>query len=388
MNRTRYLLVPLFIIGLFILGCSEEGLNEMDIMELSQKSYLTIKIQDGRTETPIYGAKVTLGASGEALELNTDSSGMVYFDDLSQQDDVRIIISKDGYFLYNGTLDISINNRSAGEYKVFELNSKDDAALIKGIVSIQTDLTTIESEHPSGIVIRALNTNRDILATATTNANGEYELNIPVGSGRSIYIDFPTLQYDQTLKVRDTSNTVVLTTAKGTVFSPYNAAEPVPNTSNVIATVGQPNSSVSGGNYYTASIKSLTITAGVITDLEFGYLGQGYTSTENISITSLEAGSGANITCYGLYNGYYTEPYYAVNPASLNIISGGSGYPELEPNENVYTISPSGFKWPGVYYYYAYFINSYSKYFNSGDVYVLDLDYGTGTTIGDIPVEY
>ena len=65
MNKTRYLLVPLFIIGLFILGCTEEGLNEMDIMDLSQKSYLTIKIQDGRTESPIYGAKVTIGASGE-----------------------------------------------------------------------------------------------------------------------------------------------------------------------------------------------------------------------------------------------------------------------------------------------------------------------------------
>jgi len=201
-------------------------------------------------------------------------------------------------------------------------------------------------------------------------------------------MDFPTLQYDQILKVRDTSNNIVSTTAIGTIFDPRKTAETVPNTSNVIATIGQPNSTVSGGKYFFASVKSLTIDAGVITNLEFGYLGQGFTSTETITITSLDGGSGANIICSGVYTGYYTEPYYAVNPGSLNIISGGTGYPVLEPNENVYTISPSGFKWAGVYYYYAYYMNTYSRYFSPGEVYVLNVDYGTGTTTGTIPVEF
>jgi len=388
MNKTRYVLFALFIIGLFTVGCEDEGLNESDIMQVSQKASLAVQVLEHNTNRPIYGAKVTLTASGEVLTMNSDSSGMAYFSGLSEQDDARIKVVKDGYFLYSASFDIAPKYRSAGEFLEVYLNSTENAAIMKGVVYIQTDLTTEEPEHPSGIEIKALNTDKEILATALTNGDGEYELKIPVGSGRSIYISFPTLQYDQTLKVRDTSNTVVSTTAKGTIFDPHEVAEPVPNTSNVIATVNQPSTTVSGGNYYTASVKSLTITAGSITGIQFGYLGQGYTTTENISITSLDGGSGANIACSGNSTGSNTEPYYPVDPGSVVINSGGTGYPVLEPNENVYTISPSGFKWEGSYYYYDYFINNKTKYFNPGEVYVQDLDYGTGTTTGDIPVDY
>ncbi|MDA3954789.1 MAG: hypothetical protein PF485_14165 [Bacteroidales bacterium] len=391
MNKTRYLLVPLFIIGLFILGCTEEGLNEMDLMELSQKSSLSIKIQDERTEIPIYGATVTIVASGEALELDTDSSGLVYFNDLSDQEDVRINISKEGYFLYNGAFDIYTDDRSTGEYMVFELNSTDDAAHIYGTVSLQIDLTTPESEHPEGITINAMDNNNKILASTTTNSEGYYSISFPVKEyGTSVKMNFPTLQYNQTLKVRDTSNTVVTTTANGTVFNPYKPAEVIPNTSNVIATIEQPWYSV-GNELWNASVKYLTIETGVITGLEFGYLGQGYYPWTNFSIfiTSLEGGGGANITFNGENTSSYAIPYWPVDESSLNINSGGSGYPEHEPNENVYTISPSGFVWPNTYYYWSsYFVNERSKTFVPGEAYNMNVDYGTGTIIGDIPVEY
>jgi hypothetical protein len=388
MKIIRYLILPILIIALFFSACEKEGLTEDELLENLAKSSFSIQVADNETEYPLSGANVTIGVSGKVLKDTTDAAGMVYFENLSQQDNVKLIVEKDGYFSYNNLVDLSFSSRNTGEHVNVSLVSEDNAAIIRGVVSVQTDLTTVEAEHPSGIIIKALNTSKKLLASTTTNSNGEYELIIPVGSGISILMDFPTLQYDQTLKVRDTSNTVVSTTAKGTIFDPKGIAEMVPNTSNVIANVGQPSSTVSGGKYFTASVNSLTIEAGVITGLEFGYLGQGYTGAKNITITSLEGGSGADITCNGVYTGYYTEPYYAVNPASLNIISGGTGYPVYEPNENVYHISPSGFKWEGAYYYYPYYMNTYSRYFTKGEVYTLDVDYGTGTTRGYIPVEF
>lgn len=388
MKKIRYLTLPLIITVLFFSACEKDGITEKELLEKLSESSLSIKISNSGTNEPISDAFVSIAASGKILTDTSDEKGFVFFEGLEQQSNAKLIVSKEGYWVYDNEINLEFSSRAAGEHVEIFLNDKDKATTIKGKVTIQTDLTTLDPEHPVGITIKALNQSREILAIAKTNNKGEYELKFPIGYGQYVYVEFPTLQYDQKLKVRDTSNTVVSTTANGTIFDPTKAAEPVPNTSNIIATVERPNSTVSGGNYYTASVKSLTVKGGVITDVIFGYLGQGYSSTKAIIINSLDGGSGANIRCSGKYNGYYNEPYYALNPSSLNILSGGTGYPDYEPNENVYTISPSGFKWDGYYYYYAYFIHKTNRYFSPGELYILDMDYGTGTTRGNIPVEY
>ncbi|MGM0505137.1 MAG: hypothetical protein ACQESQ_10990 [Bacteroidota bacterium] len=383
MNKIIYLSLLMFIIGLLFSSCEKDDMNEDELLEKIQKTDFDLSVVDSRLGMPIGGAEVKLTNNGEVLTAETDSSGIASFADFSAGE-AKLLITREGYFDYDKLITIETSGREASAGYTAFLYSKENAARIVGNVNLQTDLTTESAEHPEGITITAFDDDDAFIAETKTEANGDFELLIPVDmEGRDVWVKFPDLEYDQTIAVRE-NDTVVKKTAVGTVFKPYpkyGETDKVESTSNIKAEITTP-AYVNTAYSRQAYIKSLTVESGSITGVEIGYPGRGYYMGYNYSVNIYaNSGSGANI---GVDGTYHTSPYYyPLNPGSVQIINPGANYPEHKPNQNVYTQSPLGFVWSDDLYYTSSRLNN-SKRVYAGEVYRINANYGTGTIIGDI----
>lgn len=376
MYKLRNYLFLLFIgLGIVFTSCEKEGLTEEEVLNLTQKATFTVNVKEQGTNLPIAGVDVTISSSSNVYTSVSDEFGVAYFEDV-EQGDVIIALKKEGYFDLTQETEIFSDGRLVGDDISLNMYSEEMAAVVKGNVKIQTDLTTEAYEHPQEVAVNAIY-NGDVIASTKTDSDGNYTLTIPTTeSGRYVTIQFPELHYDQKIAIREESD-IVTKTAKGTIFRPYEPAVALPSTANILATVSSP--SYSNGRQ--AYVKSLTVESGVITDVEMGEIGYGYGdwTSPTISITSLTVGTGANIGIDADYvPGYCWPEYYRLDVNDISIYNGGVGYPDYEPNLNVTPIHPSGFKWDNCDY-----LNN-SERVESGDVYVIDVNYGTGTELGEI----
>lgn len=374
MYKLRNYLFLLFIgFGVVFTSCEKDGLTEEEVLNMAQKTTFAVNVKEEGTNLPLAGVDVTISASSNVYASVSDEFGVAYFENI-EQGDVIIALKKEGYFNLTQEAEVFSNGRLAGDNITMNMYAEEMAAVVKGSVRIQTDLTTTAFEHPEGIEIYAKYNNTTI-ASAKTDAEGNYSLLIPTtANGRYITIHFPDLVFDQKIAVREESD-VVMKMAKGTIFRPYDRAMALPSTANILATVASPNYS----NGRQAYVESLTVESGVITGVELGDIGYGYSIYPDIYINSLDGGSGANIEVDYDYNGSYCYPeYYRLDPNEIYIYNGGTGYPDYEPNVNVSTMHPSGFKWNLCDY-----LNETERV-ESGDVYLIDVNYGTGTELGEI----
>ncbi|WP_221418016.1 hypothetical protein, partial [Fulvivirga kasyanovii] len=354
-------------------SCEKDGLTEEEILNLAQATSFTVEVTEQGSGKSISGVEVSVLTGGVTYSLVTDEFGVAVFENIEQGQAV-VNLKKEGYFESSFETKIEAEGRASGDVASFSLYSLEDAVLIKGNVKIQIDLTTDAYEHPEGITIAAVSGNT-ILASAVVDSDGNYSMLIPASvDGRSVTLMFPDVLYDQKIAVREDGD-IVMKTAKGTIFRPYDKAEALPSTANILATIAGPNYT-SGRQAY---VESLTVESGVITGVELGDIGYGYSIYPAIYINSLNGGSGANIQVDYDYNGSYcSAERYRLDPDDIYIYSGGSGYPDYEPNVNVSTMHPSGFKWSNCDY-----LNE-TETIKSGDVYIIDVNYGTGTELGEI----
>ena len=370
--------------GLLLSSCEKDDMNEDELLKKIQKTDLSISVVESSTSKSVGGAQVRITDNGEVLTAETNSSGMVVFSNVSVGES-KLHIAKEGYFEYDEKITIETSGREASAGYIASLYSKDESARIIGNVKIQTDLTTDSAEHPEGITITALDTDDVPLATGKTNANGDFDFLVPTdASGKYIWIKFPELEYDQKIAVRLNDTTVVEKTAVGTVFKPYpeyGETEQIESTSNIQVEITNP-TFINTNHSKKAYIKSLSVESGSVTDVEIGFTGRGYYGSYNYFVNIYaSSGSGANIRVYGTYN--YYPYYYPLDPSSVQISNPGMNYPEHKPNQNVYTQPPSGFIWGENEYYYYSRLNS-NKRVRAGEIYRINANYGTGTTIGDI----
>jgi hypothetical protein len=380
MNRIVFISLLLLTFGLFFNSCEKEGLDEKELLNMINKTDLNLMVMESQTYRTVGGADVKLTIGGEVLTTQTDTSGLAILRDVSFGE-ATLHITKNGFFDYHDQIEIETDGREGSDSRTVELFSKENSARFSGNVKIQTDLTTDDAEHPVGIKIVAIESDK-VVASARTDNNGDFDLYVPVGSsGTNVWIRFPDLEYDQKIAIRLNDTTVVERTAVGTIFRPYEEAQNIESTSNINVEVEDP---AYGGSYSRhAYIKSLTVVSGSITDVELGFPGRGYSSwyePYDINIYA-SSGSGANIQLNGS-NDYYPY-YYPLNPNSIQIISGGINYPEHIPNENVYTQTPTGFIWGDNYPYYNARLND-SEWVYPGEIFRVDANYGTGTITGDI----
>ncbi|MBL6446058.1 hypothetical protein JMN32_07055 [Fulvivirga sp. 29W222] len=374
MYKLRNYLFLLFIgLGITFTACEKDGLTEEEVLDLTQKTTFAVNIREEGTNQPLAAVDVTISAGSNVYTSASDEFGVAYFENV-EQGDVIIALQKEGYFDLSQEAEVFSNGRLAGDNITLRMYSEEMAAVVRGNVKIQIDLTSEAYENPAGIDIYA-KYNNTVISSTKTDADGNYSLIIPTtANGRYVTIHFPDLEFDQKVAIRE-EGVVVSKTVKGTIFRPYDKAMALPSTANILATVANPNYSRGRQAY----VESLTVEAGVITAVELGDIGYGYSINPTVYINSLDGGSGANIKVDYDYNSSYCYPeYYRLDPNEIYIYDGGAGYPDYEANINVSTMHPGGFKWNNCDY-----LNETERV-ESGDVYIIDVNYGTGTELGEI----
>jgi hypothetical protein len=357
-------------------------MTEEELMKKTEETNLNLIVREYTSDRSVGGAQVTLTQGGEMLTAETDTTGVASISDVSIGSAI-LKIKKEGYFKYQEQIQISTSGREASDSRVVKIYSKENSAIVRGDVKIQTDLTTDSAEHPAGINITAMEGDEPVAST-TTNEKGEFELRIPADNyGKYIWIKFPDLEYNQKIAVRENDSTVVEKTAYGTIFKPYpeyQETEKIESTSNIKAEIDPPDPWHGPTYKRQAYIKSLTVESGSVTGIEIGYLGRAYEGSNDIRVYS-ESVDEAVITVIETDDHHpYFEP---LDPSSLTILNGGTNYPEHKPNENVYTQPPKGFIWGENYWYRDARLND-PKNVEAGDIYTIHANYGTGTILGEI----
>ena len=380
MNKIKqYLIIPFSFFCVLTISCEDEaGLSEEEILELATTSdNVRIRVVERNEDRPVVGATVIIQASDGEVSSTTDDGGVANFSGLDQGEYI-VIVQKEGYEKVTDEISIFESGRAGSEDIVLSMYSFDKVAKIQGTVSIQTDLTTEEPEVVEGITINVLE-NDQLIASAITDNDGSFNLEVPTSeSGRNVLLTFPTLSLNQTIAIRGESG-VEVRTAVGTLFNPFEPAQALSNTANIIISLPSPTWS-SGRQGY---VESIVVESGVITEVELSDTGFGYLNGNSMSVSSPDGGSGASIS-YTTVVDFSDEcnfpRYYQLN--GVIISDGGTGYPDYEPNQNVTTEHPSGFRWdvrgcnP--------IDGSRTFRIRADEVYDIDVNYGTGTITGDI----
>lgn len=366
----------LLCLGIFALGaaCQQDGLSEEELLNLTQSTSLTVNAIQAGSQRPVEGATVTVAFADNVLKADTDEFGQAYFENVSQGE-ALIQLNKEGYFDVKQKTAIETSGRLTGDNISLSLYAEEDAATIKGQMKIQTDLTTAADEYADAVEFN-IYANGNVVASGTTNEEGKFEILVPTTeSGRYFTIDFPEVKRDQKVYVVEDSVNV-LKTAFNTIFRPFEEAEKLPNTSNIVLEIQDPYYN----NGWQAYVESFEVDSS-ITEVILGDIGYGYNFNSSITVYANGIDTGAEIELDAGYDPTNTcsfPNYYLLIRNSVDIVDGGSGYPEYEPNLNISTHHPSGFKWDRCTRFNQGFRIS------TAEVIELDLDYGTGTITGDI----
>lgn len=372
MRKTRilHILFAVFLAGIFT-SC-EDDFTEKDALDKQQTIDLSVYVIDNFSTAGVSEATVSIIKDGNLVTAQTNDLGVATFSNVKIGGGLPVTIEKEGFASTKSLVNVNAANYRVGQItttmEIFSLT--ENTATVRGMLEIETDLTNEDPETvPEGTEITAIynsGSNFRVEISTTIDAEGNYELNLPANrSGISYELTYPTLTLDQVIaKNRNEGEDAFPATFPSietieTVFRPRGSAINVPsNVPSIYVIVPEPE--IEGGirgRYNSISVNE----DGVITGFSYSTRGSGYEANSDIEleIVSLFGGSGANTTQSTDASGNFTFL------SSVNVINGGSGYPDFNVANRTGRINPS---------------LSNSVNVQSGEIIILDGSYGTGTS--------
>lgn len=371
----RILIKALLVITLFagvITACNDD-FTEEDALNAQQTIDLSVYVIDFFNTTGLSEVNVSLIQDGNELIATTNEQGIAIFSGIRIGDDIPVTVEREGYTTVQRLIDVNTNNFRQGQITetIGILSLTENTAVVRGKLEIETDVTNDDPEVvPEGTEVRAildfeLDEINEISITATTDAEGNFELVVPATNrGLEYEIVYPTLVLDQTIaKNRNVGEpefpeTLPSLDVISTTFNPRGSGLSVPdNVPTITATVPTPTE----GRAIRALVFVDDVSSdGEITDLFISNDGEGYVGDEvSVTITSLFGGSGADITIPIFDSGEFGEISF-----TETINNGGSGYPQPGDANRISDEDPS----------FSFFVEV-----QSGEIEVIDGYYGTGT---------
>ena len=221
-NQLKKLAFFLFAGALVFSSCDKDKFTEEDALEALQEIGFVVAVIDASdNDTPISGASVKIVTKGESMEKTTDTNGVVTFEDIEVGDNINTYVSKEGYttvFVSPSSLPVDYRQSIvSSDVRLYSL-ADDKMYTVKGTLTIESDLTNRQREAvPAGTEVRARNISLPSGITSSfvglTDANGDYEIKLPV---RSVGVDrvevyFPEINTTQKLALykNDGSKAVV-----------------------------------------------------------------------------------------------------------------------------------------------------------------------------------
>ncbi|MFA8433774.1 MAG: hypothetical protein ACEPOZ_04580 [Marinifilaceae bacterium] len=208
MKKLLSLLMGLFLVGGLVSSCDDDSYTEEDALNDLQKINVVISVTDASSNYELVeGATVKMVDGESILEATTDAAGIALFSDVKVGSEMPVYVSKEGFTTTFKAITLSTNSArevQVGETVAVYSLADDKMAVVKGRMSVQSDLTTEEREAvPEGTEI--LLTTNDLpegnsnIFVGKTDANGNYEVKVPVSSGNTFryQVDCPTLELNQ-----------------------------------------------------------------------------------------------------------------------------------------------------------------------------------------------
>lgn len=376
------------MIGLMTLSISckeqfteEEALNAQQLVDFAMFVYN----ESSESREPVVGATVTFIQGSNKVEATTDESGVASFPDVKFGGFVYTITAEnftpvtDNEYIYADDLRTSQETYSVGIYSTAD----ETLATMKGRIQLETDLTNDTRETLEGITLRfRVNLNNgDKVFMATTDANGNYEVKVPVRqNGSSVYVQYPDILVGQMIaynrldsdplffpEVLPKIETIETLFAMYTGYSLNNSNYPVTGVYPMYA-IAEP----APAGQETAIIDYVyTNDDGEIVDIDFDEGGDYSGDADgivNITFTSLLGGSGATLQIT-LGDQTDLEDAYYENGTATSTLVGGAGYPD-----DNYRLNRIGYRGPTL----STQSREHSFYLYPGTITFNNQDYGTG----------
>ena len=361
------LLSCLFIAGIFT-ACDDD-FTEEDALNAQQTIDLSIHVIDFFNTTSLQDVSVSVVQDGTTISGTTNEQGVATFTDIEIGGSIPVTVSRENYTTVQRLVSVNVTNFRQGQRTetIPVLSLTENTGTITGRLEIETDVTNEDTEIvPEGTEVTAildiddLNGINVIEITATTDANGFYELVVPATSnGINYELTYETLTLDQRIAKNGNEGdpefpeTIPSIDNISTVFNPRGSSSDMPFVPALVATVPAP------ANGQRAVIIDVdTFGDGVITNIDIDDTGSGYTGSEvNVTITSLFGGTGADIVIPVV--GADGELAF-----SENINNGGTGYPTFSDANRAQQAGPN----------FDFFVEV-----QTAEILTVNGDYGTGT---------
>jgi hypothetical protein len=379
-KRTIYswMLSLSLLAGSVTLNSCRDTFTEEQVLKEQQTIDLSITALDRYENKGLAGATVTFQQDGQKLEQTTNEAGVASFADVKIGSDLIVTISKEGFATTRQTISTLVNgfrvsqlSKTANMYALDGIST----ATIRGKVEIETDITNDKSEFvPANTPIEAyrkiedVNGVNEISIKGQVDANGMYSLKVPaIKDGMEYRLILPTLELDQKIakngNLGDKDFPAVEPSIDNikTVFdlTPSNNAIGFPTVRrHVYAVIEAPNDAA-------ATTKTQAWIDGIFVDQTTGKItgvwgfraGAGYKDPVRIELKSLLGGSGAVLEVKA-------DPLTGtLMPPTIK--AEGSGYPNFNNANLSDREAPGAIPNPVV---------------KSGDIKVVNINYGTGTS--------
>lgn len=284
-----------------LIACDKGDVTQEDIIKNQQKIDLVINVINASNGlAPVDSALVSIVTSDGALSSGTDENGVAIFEGISITDDIPVTVTKSNFTSVTTTVDGSPNNyRQAmvsSTITLYELTGS-NIAVVRGRLTIETDVTNREQEAvPADLIIRAYNYSmtNEIAFFGTTDADGNYEISIPVSSygNDDIELVYPEITADQTVAIQDEENYVIEVVQRQTYYSLASDAKnnAIPGVPSIYVTVDAPPSESAGSGFGLAAVVVPTLVSSY-SDAILVSGGSGYTDHTD---TLLYLSEGAN----------------------------------------------------------------------------------------------
>jgi hypothetical protein len=366
-KQVFYAVVSVFAAFSLFTSC-KDNVSQEDVITGQQVIDLAIRIIDAADgQLPVDSAVVEIVDGSSTRTATTDVDGMVYFEDVAISNNTPVYITKTNYLTIATEIYMIPEDyrqvQVTETIKLYPLNGS-NLATVTGRLTIETNVTNREREAvPAGSIVRAYNSNyaSDVAFIDSTDANGNYEIKIPVDYQGNDYIElvYPEIYTNQRVAVKnETTHTVSVVNRP--VYYRLSDDSPdgsIPALPSISASVEAPPSATIGSGFaletkvvptYISAYSNALLISG----------GSGY-NNGNDQLLELSAGSNGNIATLqvDIQNGSIVNidgfidngALYTTAPALNTNALGGSGA-EIE-------IQFEG-------YYIAYITNSGSGYFD------------------------
>ena len=337
MKKIIKFLVFTMIAGVLATSCEKDQYTEEEALEQQQLVDVVIAILDASSDLEsLNGVTVKIVVDNEIVSDSTNSDGLVIFEDVKIGGNIIVTATKNNYTSIWGEVNTSIGNfRQRQVHETFYMYStaSDKIATVKGRLIYETDVTNREVEPVVGEVVRVDNndlaTGRDQLFTGTTDADGYYEVQVPVSSfGQDdLVVYYPEIIDDQTVALEQEDGTYAVET-RGVIYSASLTGFYISAVPSVYATVPAPGGSTVGSDFMlNAQAQKTNLSSYSTVYIEHG--GTGYTAgTVNFSLGANGVAAQATIGVDG--NGAITSVTIVDNGAVYNAeptlsVTGGTG---------------------------------------------------------------